>query len=107
MSFIFIFPPLPIRVFNVAGFEKRKDVTILVLFKKLFKSFERSVSSKRMSDKDDDGDSGSIGLANSRSKRDKSKKVTNRLAALAALKATRDSGKKHLAEVDDLKVNRN
>jgi len=60
-----------------------------------------------MSDKDDDGDSGAIGLANSRSKRDKSKKVTNRLAALAALKATRESGKKHLAEVDDFKVSKN
>jgi len=43
-------------------------------------------------------------LATSRSKRDKSKKVTNRLAALAALKATRDSGKKHLSEVEEFKV---
>jgi hypothetical protein len=57
-----------------------------------------------MSDNDDGVDDSPLGLANSRSRRDKSKKVTNRLAALAALKATRDSGKKHLAEVEEFKV---
>ena len=58
-----------------------------------------------MSDNDDNGsDAASVGLAHSRSRREKPKKVTNRLAALAALRATRDSGKKHLAEVDDFKV---
>ena len=46
----------------------------------------------------------SIGIANSRSKRERGKKVTGRLNALAALKAARDSGRKHLAEVDDIKV---
>jgi len=57
-----------------------------------------------MSDQEDHDDTPNSGLATSRSKRDKSKKVTNRLAALAALKATRDSGKKHLSEVEEFKV---
>ena len=53
---------------------------------------------------DDTGESPVIGIANSRSKREKGAKVTNRLAALATLRATRDSGKKHLADVEDFKV---
>ena len=57
-----------------------------------------------MSDNGDNGDASSVGIAHSRSRREKPKKVTNRLAALAALRATRDSGKKHLAEIDDFKV---
>ena len=60
-----------------------------------------------MSDNDEtpaDESPASIGIANSRSKRERGKKVTGRLNALAALKAARDSGKKHLAEVDDIKV---
>ncbi len=55
-----------------------------------------------MSDAEDTSESPSI--ANSRTKRDRGKKVTNRLAALATLKAARDSGRKHLAEVEDIKV---
>jgi hypothetical protein len=55
-----------------------------------------------MSDAEDTSESPSI--ANSRTKRDRGKKVNNRLAALATLKAARDSGRKHLAEVEDIKV---
>ena len=58
-----------------------------------------------MSDTEDTPESESIGIANSRSRRDRGKKVTNRLAALATLKAARDSGRKHLTEGDDFKVN--
>jgi len=46
-----------------------------------------------MSDNDDGGDPTSVGLANSRSRREKPKKVTNRLAALAALKAVDGVGR--------------
>ena len=60
-----------------------------------------------MSDTEDTPEPESIGIANSRSRRDRGKKVTNRLAALATLKAARDSGRKHLTEGDDFKVKQN